>query len=71
VELTAKSGQRTVEIMAALIASPVYAQALYLCAPPAIHVVTEAAARFDTPDRPAPVVIRALPPIALMPGGDR
>jgi hypothetical protein len=70
VELTAKSGARTIEIMAALIASPVYTQVLYLCAPSAIHVVTEAAARFDQPEQPAPVVIRALPPIALM-GGER
>jgi hypothetical protein len=70
VELTAKAAQRTIEIMAALVANPVYSQVLYLCAPAAIQVVTHAAARFDQPEAPAPIVIRALPPVAMMPGGE-
>ena len=45
VELTAKSGQRTVEIMAALIANPAYSQVLYLCGPAAVKMVTQAAGK--------------------------
>ncbi len=68
-ELTAKAATRTVEIMAGLLAHPAYSQILYLCGPAAVKMVTHCAARFDTPEQPARIVVRALPPIALMPGG--
>ena len=63
VELTPKAAARTQRIMAGLLAQP-YAQILYLCAPGALPVVTAARARFG-PER-ARVVIRELPPQALM-----
>jgi hypothetical protein len=64
-ELTPKAAARTQWIMAGLLSEP-YAQILYLCAPPALPVVTRAAGQFR-PEQAARVLIRQLPPVALMP----
>jgi hypothetical protein len=64
VELTPKAAARTQRIMAGLLAEP-YAQVFYLCAPAALPVVTRAAAKFS-PDQAARVLVRELPPLALM-----
>jgi hypothetical protein len=66
VELTPKAAARTQQIMAGLLAQP-YAQAVYLCAPAAFQVVSQAAGKFP-PDQAARVLIRKLPAAALMRG---
>jgi hypothetical protein len=65
VELHAKTLARTQRIMAGLLAQP-YAQVAYLCAPAALPVVTRAAGQFRD-EQPARVIVRQLPPAALMP----
>ena len=64
VELTPKAATRTQQIMAGLLAQQ-YTQAVYLCAPAALPVVTAAAGKFR-PEQAARVLIRELPPAALM-----
>jgi hypothetical protein len=65
VELTPKAAARTQEIMAGLL-SGYYAQAVYLCAPAALPVVTAAAGQFGQ-EAAGRVLVRELPPAALMP----
>lgn len=69
VELTPKAAARTGQIMAGLLAQP-YARVCYLAAPPAIPMLTSAAARFRA-EQAARVLIRELPSLALMPGEAR
>jgi hypothetical protein len=64
VELTPKAAARTQQIMSGLLARQ-YAQILYLCAPAALPVVSHAAGKFR-PEQAARVLIRELPPVALM-----
>jgi hypothetical protein len=63
VELTPKAAARTQQIMAGLLAGQ-YAQVVYLCAPAAFGVVSRAAGQF--PGQAARVLVRELPPAALM-----
>lgn len=65
VELTPKHAARTGEIMAGHLAGP-YARICYLAAPPAIPILTTAAAKFRA-EQAARVTIAELPSIALMP----
>jgi hypothetical protein len=64
VELTAKPAARTTRIIAALLDGP-YEVIVYLCAPAALPVVTTAASKFPD-EQAARIVIRDLPPAALM-----
>ncbi|HUN32061.1 MAG TPA: hypothetical protein VMU95_08565 [Trebonia sp.] len=66
VELTPKAHARTQAIMAGLLQGP-YDHVLYLCSTAALNVVTHAAAQFQQPGQPARVIIRQVPPAALMP----
>jgi hypothetical protein len=63
VELTPKAHARTQSIMAGLLEGT-YDQVLYLCSPAALTVVTTAADQFSQPSR---LIIRQVPPAALMP----
>jgi len=63
VELTPKAAGRTTRIIAALLDGP-YQSVVYLCAPPALPVVTAAAGRFPA-DQAARIIIRSLPRLAL------
>lgn len=65
-ELTPKSLARTQKIISQLLTEP-YAQVMYACAPAALPVVRQAAANFR-PEQTARVIVRELPPAALMPG---
>jgi hypothetical protein len=65
-ELTPKSLARTQKIISQLLTEP-YAQVMYVCAPAALSVVRQAAANFR-PGQTARVIVRELPPAALMPG---
>jgi hypothetical protein len=65
VELTPKAAARTQQIMAELLALP-YTRIAYLAAPPAIPMLTSAAAKFRA-EQAARVTIRELPSLALMP----
>jgi hypothetical protein len=64
VELTPKALARAQQIMAGLLAQH-YAQLVYLCAPPALNVITQAAKKFRA-EQTARVVVLPLPPAALM-----
>jgi hypothetical protein len=66
VELHRKEAARTQAIMSGMLARH-YARVLYLCAPPALPMVTRSAAKFR-PEQAARILIRQLPPAALMPG---
>jgi len=66
VELTPKAHARTQAIMAGLLQGH-YAQVLYLCTSAALATVTQAAAQFEQPGQPSRVIIRQVPPAALMP----
>ena len=65
-ELTPKPLARTQRIIAGLLALP-YAQVMYVCAPAALPVVRQAAGNFRR-EQSARVIVRELPPAALMPG---
>ena len=67
VELTPKPLGRTSRIMAGLLSPARYAQVLYLTAPPARPVVTRSAGRVPAGQQ-ARIIIRDLPPAALIPG---
>jgi hypothetical protein len=64
VELTPKAAGRTSAILAGLLDAP-YDMAVYLCAPAALPVVRAAAGRLP-PDERQRILIRDLPPGALM-----
>jgi hypothetical protein len=64
-ELTPKPLARAQRIMAGLL-SQSYASVFYLCSPAALPVIRQAAANFK-PEQAARLVIRELPPAALMP----
>jgi hypothetical protein len=64
-ELTPKPLARTQRIMSGLLAQP-YASVFYLCSPAALPVVTAAAGNFR-PEQAARLIVRELPPPALMP----
>ena len=66
VELTPKPLARVQRIISGLLAQP-YAVILYLCAPAALPVVTQAAGNFR-PEQSARVLVRTLPSAALMRG---
>jgi len=66
VELTPKGADRTTRIMAGLLASPRYAQVIYLTAPAARQVVTRAAASLPGGEQYR-VTVRDLPAYALTP----
>lgn len=66
VELTPKDLDRTVTIIGGLLGSP-YDRIVYLCARPALSVVRRAAGAFRRwPDDTARLIIREVPPTALM-----
>jgi len=64
VELTPKSHAQA--IMAGLLQGT-YDQVLYLCSTAALPVVTHAAAQFQQHGQPSRLIIRQVPPAALMP----